>query len=106
MQDGKLTALDRERIALCDLLQGRGLRRRAEEEFLDALELECLGLPGESVTPWLTISERVARAAHMEWVAGLTEQGRVGWGGRINRCDDVFHFEISLEPMEAVAWSE
>lgn len=101
-----MTPLDRERIALCDLLHGRIIRSWAWEELLDAVELECLGLPPQSVYPHQTLDERIATAAHREWIAGLAEQGRVGWGGRVNRCDDAFRFEISIEPMEAVAWSE
>ena len=92
MRDGKLTALDRERIALCDLFQGRILRARAGDCLAVALHLESLG-----DVPSAVVDVEVARACRYEWVACISEQGIVGWGGRINRCDSRYWFEITEE---------
>lgn len=67
------------RVTLCDLLQGRIIRARAEELLASALELEADGFPRE------VVSERLDSAAHLEWIAGISETGQVYWGGRKNR---------------------
>lgn len=86
MRDQELTPLDRERIALCDLLQGRIFRIHAGELLADALELEALGLPSEGLFPHESLDAQITRAAHWEWVAGISERGTVAWGLRFNRC--------------------
>lgn len=68
-----------ERVMLCDLLHGRIFRKYAEAEFEAALAVEMLGGHRFEVTDILE------RAAHREWIASLTEQGRVLWGGRLDR---------------------
>ena len=89
-----MTEIDPQRIALCDLLHGQIFRARAEECLADALEMEALGR-----VPRVVIDAEVSRAAHMEWVACLSEQGIVAWGSRINRCGSPdYRLEVSVEP--------
>lgn len=73
-------ALLRARTMLCDLLQGRMIRRHAEEGLQVALDVERYGAPAEVVT------KELERAAHWEWMASITERGQVLWGNRSNRC--------------------
>lgn len=68
-----------ERVKLCDLLWGRKMRSRARLELQTALSMEELGAPCEDVTRVLE------RAAHMEWIARVTEFGQVLWGERYDR---------------------
>jgi hypothetical protein len=68
------------RVAFCDLLHGRQLRMRAEYMLAGAIVLESsYGVPSGIVT------EELDRAAHMEWIAMVTERGQVCWEHRINR---------------------
>lgn len=71
--------LTRARAALCDLLIGRSLRLRAAAMLREALASErYISLEGA-----LGLLES---AAHIEWIAVRAEQGRMRWGGRLNRC--------------------
>lgn len=70
------------RAALCDLMIGRTLRQKAENNLAFAIACEsdpilCVGN---------VINEMIAQAAHWEWIAVQAEQGQIGWGGRFNRC--------------------
>lgn len=78
---GRLLAqyLFEARVTLCDLLQGRFLRAHAWHRLEEALDLEARGVPEQVVT------ERLDNAAHLEWVASISERGQVYWGGRKNR---------------------
>ena len=71
--------LMRQRVALLDLLVGRRFRYHAEEALEQAVRLEFRGWDGMA-------DERFAQAAHIEWIASLTETGRIAFGGRLNRC--------------------
>ena len=71
--------LGHARAALCDLLIGRTFRFHADAELQRALASERIGIPDLADC-------QLAQAAHMEWIAGLTEQGRMLFGGRLNRC--------------------
>lgn len=68
-----------QRAALCDLLMGRGIRAAAQGMLERCLELEAAGLSDCAL-------ERLEQAAHWEWIACLVEQGRMLFGGRLNRC--------------------
>lgn len=71
--------LMRQRVALLDLLVGRNFRSHAEAALAQALGFESEGLD-------YMADERFAQAAHIEWIASLTEAGRIAFGGRLNRC--------------------
>ena len=88
----RMPPLVEARTSLCDLLQGRILRAHAAEFLADALELEALRR-----VPREVIDAEVARAAHAEWCATISEQGRVGGGDRHNRCDAPYRLELSWE---------
>lgn len=66
------------RMQLLDLLIGQYFRRCAWEMFECALEIERFPLVSDL---WLQ------KAAHAEWIAVRAERGQIGWGARINRCD-------------------
>ena len=66
------------RIALLDLLHGRVIRASAQRNFEYACYFEV---------PYKEASdEALDRAVHWEWIARITELGRVAWGDRLNRC--------------------
>lgn len=67
------------RVTLCDLIHGRIIRARAEQIFGEALWLEAVGASRAAVT------EALENAAHLEWIATISERGQVYWGGRKNR---------------------
>lgn len=73
--------LEEARAALCDLLIGRRFRIRAAELLEGALYLDSY----MDIERYV-IDELVNEAAHIEWIAGLAEQGLILWGGRLNRC--------------------
>jgi hypothetical protein len=68
------------RTALCDLLIGREIRAKADEQLEYALWLESKRVTRASV------DDALANAAHWEWMASITERGKVLWGNRNNRC--------------------
>ena len=70
------------RVAVCDLLHGRSFRAHAKQRLQDALDFEAGGAPRQLVTEELDV------AAHMEWVALITECGQVRWGRRQNRVGE------------------
>lgn len=67
-----------ERIKLCDLLMGRWFRMRAAELLFEALVCEQCGC-------YMEADLTFRRAAHAEWIAVITERGKVIWGNRVNR---------------------
>ena len=71
--------LHNARCALCDLLVGRSFRLYAAVQLAAALDLEVGGLREAAI-------DFLERAAHMEWMATISERGEVRWGGRMNRC--------------------
>lgn len=68
-----------QRAALCDLLLGRVFRDQADMQLHWALSLEEHGHAELA-------EKRFSHAAHIEWIASLAEQGRIRFGGRLNRC--------------------
>lgn len=68
------------RVTLCDLLIGRRIRLVAEQHLTAALALERHGSPG------FVIDKLLEEGAHCEWIACRSEQGKILWGGRLNRC--------------------
>jgi len=89
---GKLTALVEERqaarllevrVMLCDVLLGRVMRLDADKRLAEALDMEARGAPVK------VVEQLLDGAAHMEWIASITERGQVHWGGRRNRQDMV-----------------
>lgn len=81
-ETGEALLLVEQRVTLCDLLQGRVLRLRAAKCFEEALDHESLEGPQRHY-----FDEMLARAAQLEWIATISEQGLVSWGQRDNRCD-------------------
>ena len=74
--------LYRARAMLCDLLIGRFLRLSAYEALDSAVEAERIARANE----WtIYASFDLERAAELERIAALAEQGLVFWGGRYNR---------------------
>lgn len=69
----------RWRVTLLDLLLGRSMRERARLQLEDALWIEARGWPAGAV------DELLDAAAHLEWIATVSERGQVYWGGRLNR---------------------
>ncbi len=79
-QLARAKALLEARTTLCDLLIGRSARLHASEELAIALRMEAIHASPLAVTLVL------CRAAHWEWIAGISERGQVAWGQRLNRC--------------------
>ena len=77
-QQGVVLVPATEQIALIDLLQGRSFR-------IQASRLLDLALAWSRYDDFRA-EEEFARAVHWEWLASITEQGRVHWGERVNRC--------------------
>ncbi len=71
------------RTALCDLLTGRSFRWHAAIALEEALHFEQIA---PAHVRERVVDTALARAAHMEWTAMITEQGIVQWGERRNRC--------------------
>lgn len=71
------TLLRYERTKFCDLLWGRHFRKLADERLQEAIDLGWLRGCSDDV---------LGRAAHLEWLASITEQGLVLYGRRNNRC--------------------
>jgi hypothetical protein len=91
----------RLRITLCDLLIGRSFRLGAASAFEDAELSDAIAIASranlsperQQLMPLLGAAmqeslrdSKLARAAHLEWLAGISERGEVHWGGRFNRC--------------------
>lgn len=87
MTGGDEVVLWVERVMFCDLLYGRVFRGHAQGELDVALRMEALGASAEEVKRVLD------RAAHMEWIASITEQGKVLWGSRRRRSGEFGMFE-------------
>ena len=69
-----------ERAKLCDLLIGRSYRWHADDWLKRAVSAEAFGVPVH------VVDTLIEQAAHIEWIASLAEQGRIRFGGRLNRC--------------------
>lgn len=69
-----------ERAKLCDLLIGRSYRAHAAKLLEGAFYLLEHGHPD------FVLDALIDQAAHIEWIASLAEQGRIRFGGRLNRC--------------------
>lgn len=89
--------LTEQRTALCDLLIGRRLRARAEEQLAQALWCE------QHQAYRSVVDEQLAQAAHWEWIATISERGQVFWGNRHNRCGSVEDVDPPLDVFATVS---